>query len=49
MTPLAVPEMVACPLVKLMAVALPKATAVPEELVTVGVYEPMAVAPPKVR
>ena len=41
--------MVACPLAKLMAVELPKATAVPEELVTVGVKDPMELAPPKVR
>ena len=37
MTPLLEPETVATPLVKLIAVAVPKFTAVPDELVTVGV------------
>ncbi len=49
MTPLLEPEMVACPVTKLMAVELPNATAVPDELVTVGVKDPMVLAPPKVR
>ena len=43
------PDTVAWPLVKVMAVVEPKLVAVPEALVTVGVKEPMALAPPKVR
>jgi hypothetical protein len=49
MTPLLEPETVATPLENVVAVALPKLTAVPEALVTVGVWVPMALAPPKVR
>ena len=49
MTPLLEPLTVACPLVKVMAVAVPKLTAVPVVLVTVGLNEPMALAPVKVR
>ncbi len=50
MTPLDVPETVATPFVKVMAVAVPKFVAVPDELVTVGVLSSgLADAPPKVR
>ena len=51
MTPLLEPLTVACPLVKVMAVfgvAL-NAVAVPEALVTVGEWDPMALAPVKLR
>ena len=49
MTPLLEPVTVACPLVKVMAVEVPKLTAVPVVLVIVGVWVPMALAPLKVR
>jgi hypothetical protein len=49
MTPLVVPDTVDTPLVKVMAVVDPKLTAVPELLVTVGVFDPIVLAPLKVR
>ena len=49
MTPLFAPVTVATPLVKVMAVAVPKLVAVPVALETVGLWVPMALAPPKVR
>ena len=42
-------DTVATPLEKVMAVVEPKTIAVPEALVTVGLFELMDVAPPKVR
>ena len=49
-TPLLEPEMDATPLAKLIGVAVPKATAVPEELLTVGLLASgLADAPPNVR
>jgi hypothetical protein len=47
--PLLEPDTVATPLVKLIAVAVPKAVAVPELFVTVGENEPIELAPPNVR
>jgi hypothetical protein len=49
MTPLDELDTVATPLVKVIAVVRPKLTAVPEEFVTLGVKDPIAEAPPKVR
>src|SRR5581483_42399 len=49
MTPLLEPDTVATPLAKVMAVADPKLMAVPELLVTLGLFDPMVLAPPKVR
>jgi hypothetical protein len=42
-------ETVATPLLNVMVSAVPKLVAVPVLLVTVGVKEPMAPGPPKVR
>jgi hypothetical protein len=49
MTPLVVPDTVATPLVKVIAVVDPKVMAVPELLVTVGAKDPIVLAPAKVR
>jgi hypothetical protein len=49
MTPLVVPETVDTPLVKVMVSGVPKLTAVPALLVTVGVFDPIVLAPLKVR
>ena len=50
MTPFLVPEMLATPELKVIGVAVPKATAVPEALVTVGALPAgLAKAPEKVR
>ncbi len=49
MTPLVDPETVEIPLANVMAVVEPNAIAVPEELLTVGLFEPCAWAPQKVR
>src|SRR4051794_10725473 len=49
MTPLFDPETDATPFVTVIAVAVPRLTAVPELLVTVGVCEPLTLAPAIVR
>ena len=49
MAPFEEPETVATPPAKVIAVTLPKATAEPLAFVTVGVYDPIVLAPEKVR
>ena len=49
MTPLLEPDTVATPLVNVIAVALPKLIALPDELLTVGLNAPIELAPLNVR